>query len=154
MRAQLKFPIFSFNPNNNVIYVCWSAKIYKTTDVKWLKNHNRRGYIVVDSIGIKYIIKQAYMVRWKGIHGFTGMNCNMIEVENEYEERIQKISLYQLQEMIMERYPKSNEFHSQCWENTDDFKDKLFQCQTFEEVAELFRCRPSKNFFLKIWRGY
>lgn len=154
MKAQLKFPIFILSPKNNMVYVFWREQDYNTTDIDWFKKQKRRKSIVVDSSGMKYVVKQMNMIKWKGIHGFIGLQCGIIEIENEYEDNPVKISLKELQDIVIDRYPKSQVFRSECWENVDEFKDTVFRCKTFEELAEVFRRRPSKNIFLRFWRGY
>lgn len=154
MKAQLKFPIFSFNPKNKFVYVCWREQDYNTTNINWFKKQKRRKNIVVDSEGMKYVVKQVNMIKWKGIHGFIGLQCGIIEIENEYEDNPVKISLKELQDIVIDRYPKSQAFRSEFWKDVNEFKDTVLQCKTFEELAEVFRCRPSKNIFLRIWRGY
>ena len=47
MKAKLKYPIFSFAPKGNMIYVFRTEKLYTTTNTKLLMN--RKNYIVVDS---------------------------------------------------------------------------------------------------------
>lgn len=101
-----------------------------------------------------YKVKSAHFVRWKGIHGFIGLQCGIIEIENEYEENPTRISLRELQEIVLERYPRSRAYHEEFWESIDEFRQTVFGCNSFEELAEVFRCRPSQNIFLKFWRGY
>lgn len=137
-----------------MVYVFWREKLYKTTNTKILKEM-KKGDIVIDSKGMKYIQKGAYMTKWRGIYGhFTGMQGRVIAIEYEYEDNPEKISLEQLKKMIVERYPKSRAFRSHAWVNADDFKKDVFRCTTFEELALIFECQPSKNAFLRFWRGY
>lgn len=154
MKAKLKYPIFSFYPRNNVVYVCWEENTYNTTSITWFKRNKREKNIVVDASGMMYTIKSAHFVRWKGIRGFIGMQCGIIEIENEYEENPVRITLRTLQEIVVKRYPKTQDYRSGLWENADEFTQTVFGCKSFEELAEVFRCRPSKNILLKIWRGY
>lgn len=121
---------------------------------KLVQKTEKRKSIVVDSLGMKYVVKQVNMIRWKGKHGFIGLQCGIIEIENEYEDNPVKISLKELQNIVIARYPKSQSFRSAFWKDVDEFKDTVFQCKTFEELAEVFRRRPSKNFVLRMWRGY
>ena len=55
-------------------------------------------------------------IRWKGIRGFIGMQRGIIEIENEYEENPVRITLRTLQEIVVKRYPKSQECRSGLWE--------------------------------------
>lgn len=135
MKAMLKYPIFKFSPDENMVYTFWKKN--KTTKLAILKeNDGWKGEIVVDSTGTKYIVRRSYMTGWKGIHGFTGMNTGMISYETEYEDTIEPFSLRQLQERIAERYPKVQWFEEECWDSVDDFRQTIFACKTFEELAE------------------
>lgn len=154
MKAQLVFPIFIFVPNNNMPYVFWEEKLYKTTNTllikKWKKNS-----VIVDSSGMKYVEKKIFMTGWRGLYGyFTSMQGRVISVDYEYDECPEKISLDSLQKIILDKFPKSRWFHSHCWENVEDFKNTLFNCKSFEEVAQLFVRKPSNNLFTKILKGY
>ena len=67
MKAQLKYPIFSFAPKGNMIYVFRKEELYTTTNTKLLKK--RKNYIVVDATGTKYVEKGAHKVKWQGMLG-------------------------------------------------------------------------------------
>ncbi|WP_255204157.1 hypothetical protein [Bacteroides caecimuris] len=68
MKARLKYPIFSFAPKGNMIYVFRKEELYTTTNTKLLKK--RKNYIVVDATGTKYVEKRAHKVKWQGILGY------------------------------------------------------------------------------------
>lgn len=55
MKARLKYPIFSFAPKGNMIYVFRKEELYTTTNTELLKK--RKNYIVVDATGTKYVEK-------------------------------------------------------------------------------------------------
>ena len=148
MKAQLKYPIFSFSPQNNVVYVCWEENTYTTTSIAWFKRNKREKNIVVDASGMMYIIKTAHFIRWKGIRGFIGMQRGIIEIENEYEENPIRITLRTLQEIVVKRYPKSQECRSGLWGNADEFTQAIFDCKTFEEVADILM--PERK--MSVWQ--
>ena len=135
MKATLKYPIFQFSPHENMVYTFWKEN--KTTQLALLKEcKGWNGDIVVDSTGTKYTVRRSYMTGWKGIHGFTGMSTGMISYETEYEDTPEPFSLRQLQERIAERYPKTQWFREECWDSVDDFRQTIFACKSFEELAE------------------
>ena len=68
MKARLKYPIFSFAPKGNMIYVFRKEELYTTTNTELLKK--RKNYIVVDATGTKYVEKGAHKVKWQGIFGY------------------------------------------------------------------------------------
>ncbi|WP_073348169.1 hypothetical protein [Bacteroides congonensis] len=135
MKATLKYPIFQFSPDENMVYTFWKEN--KTTQLALLKEcKGWKGDIVIDSTGTKYTVRRSYMTGWKGIHGFTGMRTGMIRCETEYENNPEPFSLRQLQERIAERYPKGWWFEEECWDSVDDFRQTIFACKSFEELAE------------------
>lgn len=141
MEAKLKYPIFSFAPKGNMIYVFWKEELHKTTNTVLLKK--RKNYIVVDASGTKYVEKGAHMTGWKGIYGyFTGMQGRVISIEYEYEDTPEQFPLHKLQELIAERYPKTRWFREECWDSVDDFRQTIFACKSFEELAETMELKP------------
>lgn len=64
------------------------------------------------------------------------MRTGMIRCETEYENNPEPFSLRQLQERIAERYPKGWWFEEECWDSVDDFRQTIFACKSFEELAE------------------
>ena len=88
MKTQLVFPIFIFVPKDNMPYIFWEEKLYKTTNTllikKWKKNS-----IIIDSSGLKYIEKGIFMTGWRGIYGyFTSMKGRVIAFDYEYDKNI------------------------------------------------------------------
>lgn len=157
MKATLKYPIFKFRPRGNLVYVLWKEN--KTTQLALLnKCKGWKGKIVVDSTGTKYIVKRSYMTGWKGIHGFTGMRTGMISYETEYEDNPEPFSLRQLQERIAERYPKGWWFEEECWDSVEDFRQTIFACKSFEELAETMMPKHGFTVWERIqdyfFRGY
>lgn len=155
MEAKLKFPVFTFLKKDNMVYVDYSEKRMKMTNTEIFKSTNFKGDIIIDSSGIKYITRKAYQTGYLGIKGFSlFMVGKAISFEYEYEDEIQHISLDELKEMILNRYPKSRWFHS-AWVDVEEFKEEMDKCTTFEELARVVGGPPpSSNFFLKLIRGY
>ena len=133
MKATLKYPIFQFSPHENMVYTFWKEN--KTTQLALLNECTGwNGDIVVDSTGTKYTVRSSYMTGWKGI--LYGNESGMISYETEYEDTPEPFSLRQLQERIAERYPKTQWFREECWDSVDDFRQTIFACKSFEELAE------------------
>lgn len=136
MKARLKYPIFSFAPKGNMIYVFRKEKLYTTTNTRLLKK--RKNYIVVDATGTKFIETGAHKVKWKGIWGYcTGMQGRVISIEYEYKDSPEPFPLQKLQELIAERYPKTRWFKEECWDSADEFRQAIFTCKSFEDVADI-----------------
>ena len=135
MKARLKYPIFSFAPKGNMIYVFRKEELYTTTNTELLKK--RKNYIVVDATGTKYVEKGAHKVKWQGILGYCiRMQGRVISIEYEYGDNPEPFPLRKLQELVAERYPKTRWFREECWDSVDDFRQTIFACKSFEELAE------------------
>ena len=84
MQVELKYPIFTFRKKEKMIYVFYRKKDSHTTNTKIFRKSGYPGSTIIDSSGMKYIIKRAYKVKWRGISGyFTGMQGRVFEVELE-----------------------------------------------------------------------
>ena len=136
MKARLKYPIFQFSPKGNMVYTFWKES--NITTIRQLeKEKGWKGDIIVDATGTKFVIRRSYMTRWKGIRGFTFGHTGMIYYEREYEDNPEPFPLQKLQELIAERYPKTRWFKEECWNSADEFRQAIFACKTFEEVADI-----------------
>ena len=136
MKARLKYPIFSFSPKGNMIYVFRKEELYTTTNTELLKK--RKNYIVVDATGTKFTETGAHKMKWNGRFGYcTGMQGRVISIEYEYKDSPEPFPLQKLQELIAERYPKTRWFKEECRDSADDFRQAIFACKTFEEVADV-----------------
>ena len=68
MKAKLKYPIFKFSPDENMVYTFWEKN--QTTQLAILEEADGwKGEIVIDSTGTKYTVKRSYMTGWTRIHG-------------------------------------------------------------------------------------
>lgn len=124
-----------------MVYTFWKES--NITTIRQLeKEKGWKGDIIVDATGTKFVIRRSYMTRWKGIRGFTFGHTGMIYYEREYEDNPEPFPLQKLQELIAKRYPKTRWFKEECWECVDEFRQAIFACKTFEEVADILMPRP------------
>ena len=145
MKAKLKYAIFSFAPKGNMIYVFHKEELYTTTNIELLKK--RKNYIVVDATGTKYVEKGAHKVKWQGIFGHCiRMQGRVIFIEYEYTP--EPFPLRTLQELVAERYPKTRGCKEECWDSADEFRQAIFDCKTFEEVADILM--PERK--MSVWQ--
>lgn len=75
-------------------------------------------------------------------HGELVRNCirmqgRVISIEYEYGDNPEPFPLRKLQELVAERYPKTRWFKEECWNSADEFRQAIFACKTFEEVADI-----------------
>jgi hypothetical protein len=153
MKFDLKYPIFEFFPNDNMVYVYYNDNEFKTTSTEVLKKLKFRNTLIVDSSGMKYTIQNTYITRYWGFWEGLFMKGKIVSIENEFNERT-LISLEELKLLILDSYPKSIWFHS-AWSDVKKLKDEMNKCITFEQLARIIGgLPPSKNIFLRLWRGY
>ena len=65
------------------------------------------------------------------------MQGRVISIEYEYGDNPAPFPLRKLQELVAERYPKTRWFKEECWHSADEFRQAIFACKTFEEVADI-----------------
>lgn len=153
MKAKLKYPIFSFAPKGNMIYVFRTEKLYTTTNTKLLMN--QKNYIVVDSTGTKFVETGANKVKWLGIYGYcTRYQGRAMTIEYEYKDDPEVFQLEQLQALIADRYPKTCWFKEECWNSADEFRQTILNCKTFEEVADILMPKLRLSFWQRIEEGF
>jgi hypothetical protein len=154
MNIKLQYPVFVFKKKDNMIYVYYDDYQMKATNTEIFQKTNFGGRIIIDSSGAKYITKSAYITRyWGFLESFFRMKGKVVSFEYEYEDAGSPITLDELKEMIMNRFPKSRWFHS-TWSDIREFKEEMDKCSTFEQVARITGgSPPSSNLFLRILKG-
>jgi hypothetical protein len=150
---KLKYPVFEFAPKDDMVYVFYGEKDHKTTNNKLFQVVKYSGDVIIDSSGMKYIIKKAYKVKMGGLWTYFTGQGRALFIEYEYKDAGNPITLDELKKMIMIRFPKSRWFKS-TWVDVQEFEEEMDKCNTFEQLALLFRKPPSENVFLRLWRGY
>jgi hypothetical protein len=118
---QLKYPVFEFIPKDNLVYVGYNDNRFKTTNTEIFKKTKFGNHIIIDSSEMKYVTKSAYITRYWGFwEGLLRMLGKVVSIEFEYKDAGTPVTLEELKEMIMERYPKSRWFHS-AWSDVEEF---------------------------------
>lgn len=153
MKATLKYPILVFDPEDDMVWGFGQEKDFQYTTTRILKRSNyRAGVVVVDNTGMKYTIRRAYKTGWRGIHGWTGLQTGIINLENEYEDNPTQLSPDELREMMVERYlkHKDEEWFKEGWVNVGAFRRIFAKCRTIEELIGLVVCVPKFSLWERI----
>lgn len=155
IKIKLQYPVFVFRKKDNMIYVHYDDYQMKATNTEIFREADFSGRIIIDSSGTKYITQSAHITRyWGFLEGFFWMKGKVVSFEYEYQDAGSPITLDELKEMIMSRFPKSGWFHS-VWSDVQELKEEMNKCATFEQLARsVGGPPPAKNMFLRIWRGY
>lgn len=86
-------------------------------------------------------------MKWQGIFGYCiRMQGRVISIEYEYGDNPEPFPLRKLQELVAERYPKTRWFKEECWNSADEFRQAIFACKTFEEVADILMPERKRAF--------
>ena len=68
-----------------------------------------------------------------------------VRYDTYFEEEVRDCPLPELQAWIAREYPQSKWFREACWRNAADFRQAVYRCRSFEELARMFRCRPEEE---------
>ena len=81
-----------------------------------------------------------------GLYGRIGpADRRTVRYDTDFEEEVRDCPLPELQAWIAREYPKSEWFRVACWRNAADFRQAVYGCRSFEELARMFRCRPEEE---------
>jgi Neuraminidase (sialidase) len=137
-----------------MVYVYYNDRQMKATNTEIFETTSFGNIILIDSSGMKYVTKGAFITRyWGFLEGLFRMKGKVVSFEFEYKDAGTPITLDELKAMIMERYPKSRWFRS-AWSNVAEFQEEMDKCDTFKQVALLFEKPPSNNLYTLITKGY
>ena len=145
MKAALKYPVFYLDPAEHTVYVFWREENV-TTRRQLAEADGWAGQEAVDASGRRYVIRRCREIGPAGLYGRIGpADRRMIRYETDFEKTVRDCTLGELQAWLVREYPRSEWFGESCWRNTSDFRRAIFRCQSFEELARMFRCRPEEE---------
>ena len=135
-RLDLKYPIFGFIPNDNMVYVINNSINLRSSSKYLLKKLNYfKGVVITDTSGCRYIIKKAYMVRYRGLFGFNPLlKGRQILIDFEYEPVVETISLDTFKKEIICRIDKTKHIWQSGWD-INDLKNMVLNSNSFKEIA-------------------
>lgn len=136
MKTALKYPIFYLAPAEHMVYVFWREENV-TTRRLLAEADGWAGQEVVDSSGRRYTIRRCREI------GPAGRRT--VRYDTDFEQAVSGCTLGELQAWIAREYPRSELFREACWCNAADFRQAVFRCRNFEELARMFRCRPEEE---------
>lgn len=150
MKPALKYPVFYLAPAEHTVYVFWREENV-TTRRLLAEADGWAGQEVVDASGRRYTIRRCREIGPVGLYGSIGPadRCTA-RYDTDFEETVRDCPLPELQEWIAREYPRSAWFREACWRNAADFRQAVYGCRNFEELARMFRCRPEEE--PSIWR--
>ena len=127
MKAALKYPVFYLAPAEHMVYVFWREE--NVTTRRQLAEAN--GWAGQESVDASGRIGPA--------------DRRTVRYDTDFEEEVRDCPLPELQAWIAREYPKSEWFRVACWRNAADFRQAVYGCRSFEELARMFRCRPEEE---------
>lgn len=145
MKAALKYPVFYLAPAEHLVYVFWREENV-TTRRLLAEADGWAGQEVVDASGRRYTIRRCREIGPVGLYGRIGpADRRTVRYDTDFEEEVRDYSLSELQAWIAREYPQSQCFREECWRDAADFRQAVFRCRSFEELARMFRCRPEEE---------
>ncbi len=145
MKAALKYPVFYLAPVEHMVYVFWREENV-TTRRQLAEADGWAGQEVVDASGRGYTIRRCRETGPVGFYGHIGpADRRTVRYDTDFEETVRDCPLSELQAWIAREYPQSAWFREACWRNANDFRQAVYGCRSFEELARMFRCRPEEE---------
>lgn len=145
MKAALKYPVFYLAPAEHLVYVFWREENV-TTRRLLAEADGWAGQEVVDASERCYTIRRYREIAPVGLYGRIGpADRRTVRYDTDFEEEVRDYPLPELQAWIAREYPRSEWFREACWRNAADFQQAVYGCQSFEELARMFRCRPEEE---------
>lgn len=93
-----------------------------------------------------YTIRRCREIGPVGIYGRIGpADRRTVRYDTDFEEEVRDCPLPELEAWIAREYPRSAWFREACWRNAADFRQAVYGCRSFEELARMFRCRPEEE---------
>ena len=136
MKAALKYPVFYLAPAEHMVYVFWREENV-TTRRLLAEADGWAGQEVVDASGRCYTIRRCREI--------GPADRRTVRYETDFEEAVRDYPLSELQAWIVREYPRSEWSREACWRNAADFRQAVYGCRSFEELARMFRCRPEEE---------
>lgn len=145
MKAALKYPVFYLAPAEHMVYVFWREENV-TTHRLLAEAKGWAGQEVVDASGRRYTIRRCREI---GPVGSTVVSARLTgapsTMKPSSKRRFGRCPLPELQAWIAREYLQSEWFREACWRNAADFRQVVYSCRSFEELARMFRCHPEEE---------
>ncbi len=134
---KLKYPVFAFHKNDNMIYVFFKEDDLKSTSEGFLNEGGFVGDSITDASGHKFKIKKAFKVKYLGLWGFNPLlKGRQILVDFEYESEVEKVTLDDFKKDILVRIDKKKQIWQSAWD-ISKLKEAIRNSLSFEEIAGL-----------------
>lgn len=145
MKAALKYPVFYLAPTEHMVYIFWREENVTTRHLL-TETNGWVGQEVVDASGRRYVIHGSREIGPVGLYGRIGpADRRTVRYDTDFEEEVRDCPLPELQAWIVREYPRSEWFQEACWRNAADFRQAVYGCRSFEELARMFRCHPEEE---------
>jgi len=136
---ELSYPIIVLSKNDNMVYVYFEEKDFKSTSEDLLKKIDYTALEIIDNLGDNYKIKKVYKVKLLGLWGYNPLlKGRQILIDFEYNSEVQKVSLESFKEEIIKKLEKKKKF----WEASYNFKElkhSVYQSSSFSMIAKLLK---------------
>ncbi len=139
MQVELKYPVFAFKKNDNMVYVFFKERDLKSTSIQILNTINFGNVTHIDSLGNKYKIKKAFKVKYLGLWGFNPLlKGRQILIDFEYAPAVEQVLLSDFKKDIIHRIDKTKRIWQSGWD-INELKEAVLNSSSFEEIANLIK---------------
>lgn len=139
MSITIHYPVFVLPKNDNMIYVYFTEKDFKSTSEELLKTIDYPSLEIIDTIGQTFIIKRAFKVKYLGLWGFNPLlKGRQILIDFEYEREVKQISLSDFKKDIIQRVDKTKKIWQSGWD-LNQLKEAISNSPSFIETANLLK---------------
>lgn len=139
MQLNLKYPVFVFQKNDDMVYVFFNERDLKSTNTLIFKDFDYKNVIHIDSFGSRYKIKNVFKVKYLGLWGFHPfLKGKQILVDFEYELEAEKVLLTDFKKEIIQRIERSKRIWQSGWD-IDLLKKAVAESISFEEIANFLK---------------
>ncbi|MDM1380730.1 hypothetical protein [Myroides marinus] len=139
MELRLNYPVLLLSKSNNRIYVFTKEKDLKSTNEELFGKINYSNYYVVDELGLKYTINNAFKVKNCGLFGFNPfLKGKQILIDFEFSSQIDKLLLDTIKQELVQRIEQDKNYWKLNW-NIQELEAKIISSKTFKEIYLLLK---------------
>ncbi len=139
MRIDLKYPVFVFWKNDNMVYVFFNERDLKSTNTQIFNTFNYKNVVHIDSLGNEYKIEKTLKVKYLGLWGFNPiLKGRQILIDFEYSPEIKTIQLSDFKNEVIHRIDKTKKIWQSGWD-INELKELIKSSSSFQEIANLLK---------------
>lgn len=139
MQAELKYPVIVHPRKDNMVYVYFTEKEFKSTSEELLQKLDYKNLDLIDASGHKYKIKRAFKVKYLGLWGFNPLfKGRQILIDFEYEPKVEQVLLSDFKEKIIYRVERTKQVWQSGWD-LDELKEAVTKSSSIRDIVDFLK---------------